>query len=138
MSGHYPFSGKANRVSVYAFFEKHQLGRELQEEYYKWWYDWAKNFAMNDVDLRATKATEFQHYPYGQHAHDNFHLHDYVWCTIMLDLGELIKNVLIPKLSEEQQHKLEEEHRHMLEQLLKKREQKPRQAPPDVGRYRHV
>ncbi len=138
MSGHYPFSGKANRVSVFAFYEKHQLGLALQEEYYQWWYNWAKQFVMNDADLKATKATMFDHYPYGQHAHGNFHLHDYTWSTNLLDLGEFIKNTLIPKLDEHAQHKLEEQHHHMLEDLLKKREQKPREAPPDVGRYRHV
>ncbi|MDA8389335.1 MAG: hypothetical protein M0Z76_01105 [Gammaproteobacteria bacterium] len=138
MSGHYPFNGKASRVSVFAFFEKNQLSLELQEQYYKWWYDLAKNFVTQDADLRAARAVDFQHFPYGQHAERNFHLHDYKWATAMADLGAFISNVIFAKMSDEQQHKVEHDHEAMLKGLLAQRDKTPRPAPPEVGRYRHV
>ena len=138
MAGHYPFSGKANRLSVFAFFEKNALSLELQEKYYKWWYDWSKGYIAKDPGLQAAKGVAFQHYPMGQHAHDNFHLHDYKWVTPMLELGEMVRDVLMPRMSKDELHKLEEDHHHMLDKLLAEREKSPRPAPPDVGRYRHV
>ncbi|MHB8454576.1 MAG: hypothetical protein ACYDDO_07710 [Acidiferrobacterales bacterium] len=138
MSGHFPFSGKADRVSVFAFFEAHGLGLELQEEYYKWWYDWAREFVLKDPDLSVTKAVEFSHYPFGQHAHVNFHLHDYLWATSLLDLGQFIGNVIAPKLNDKAKHQLEQEHEKMLEGISKEAVQKPRPSPPEVGRYRHT
>ncbi len=138
MSGHFPFSGKADRVSVFAFFEAHGLGLELQEEYYKWWYDWAREFVLKDPDLSVTKAVEFSHYPFGQHAHVNFHLHDYLWATSLLDLGQFIGNVIVPKLDDKAKHRLEQEHEKMLEGIGKEAVQKPRPSPPEVGRYRHT
>lgn len=138
MAGHFPFSGKANRVSVFSFFEAKRMSLALQEKYYTWWYDWAKDKVMKDSDLKAAKGMEFEHYPMGQHAHNNFHLHDYVWATALLDLGELIKNTLLPRLDADALHHLEEAHQKMLDGLLAQRDQAPRKAPPDVGRYRHT
>lgn len=138
MSGHYPFSGKANRVSVFAFFEKHRMSLEMQERYYRWWHEWAKAFVMSDPDLKASKAVDFAHYPFGQHAHANFHLHDYQWATPMVDLGGFIDTVIFPKLDQEAAHQLETQHAKMLAELLAERDRKPRPEPPDVGRYRHV
>ncbi|HAN54949.1 MAG TPA: hypothetical protein DCQ77_01545, partial [Betaproteobacteria bacterium] len=68
MSGHFPFSGNTNRVSVFGFYERYNLNPAMQEKYYKWWYDWAKNFVMNDDDLKAVKGVEFSHYPFGHHS----------------------------------------------------------------------
>ncbi len=138
MSGHYPFGGRANRVSAFAFFEKNQLSLDLQERYYKWWYDLAKRFVEQDPDLRVTRAVDFKHYPYGQHAERNFHLHDYKWATALADLGAFIANVIFPKLSEDARHTIDHDHDQMLKTLLAERAQAPREAPPDVGRYRHV
>ncbi|WP_297397050.1 RnfABCDGE type electron transport complex subunit B [Acidiferrobacter sp.] len=138
MSGHYPFGGKANRVTVFAFFEKNQLGLELQERYYRWWYDFAKTTVERDPDLKATRGVDFQHYPFGQHAEANFHLHGYKWATALADLGAFIANVIFPKLSDEGSHKLAHDHDAMLQALLAEREKAPREAVPDVGRYRHV
>lgn len=137
MSGHFPFSGKANRVSVFAFFEAHKFSMQTQEEYYKWWYNWAKDFVTKDADLSYTKAVEFSHYPYGQHAHENFHLHDYVWATPLLDLGQFIENVIFPKLDDKALHKVEHDHEKLVE-TLEKSPKTPRSEPPEVGRYRHV
>lgn len=138
MSGHYPFSGKANRMSVFAFFEKNKLSLPLQEKYYKWWYDLAKEFVTKDRDLSVTKGVLFKDYPMGQHAHENFNLHDYMWSTPLLELGEFVKNAIMPKMSEDELHKLEHAHHKMLETLLAEREKNPRPAVPDIGRYRHV
>lgn len=138
MAGHYPFSGKANRVSAFAFYERYGLGLELQEKYYKWWYDWAKNFVMQDPDLKVTKAADFNHFPYGQHAHHDFHLHKYQWCTTIIDLGKFIEGTIMPKLSEDALHKLEDDHHHMLEALQKEAQQTPRAAAPEIGYFRHV
>lgn len=138
MSGHLPFSGKANRVSVFAFFEQNQLSLDLQEYYYKWWYNFAKHFVENDPDLKVTRAVDFNHYPFGQHAEGNFHLHDYKWATATLDLGSFIMNVIFPKMTEEQRHKVEHDHDAMMKDLLAQRDKAPRSAPPEVGRYRHV
>ena len=138
MSGHYPFGGKANRISAFAFFEKNQLSLDLQERYYRWWYDFAKSAVERDRDLKVTRAVDFQHYPFGQHAESNFHLHGYKWSTALADLGAFIANVIFPKLTEEQTHKLEHDYEAMMKALLAEREKAPREAPPDVGRYRHV
>lgn len=138
MSGHYPFSGKTNRVGVFAWFERHELGLELQEKYYQWWHTWAKDFVMKDADLRATKAVMFEQYPLGQHAHANFHLHDYAWATSLLELGEFIERTIFPKMDEEARRQLEAEHEKMLHALLAEREQKPRASSPEIGRYRHT
>ncbi len=138
MSGHYPFSGRANRVTVFGFFERNLLSLQLQEQYYKWWYDLAKNFIAQDAGLKAARGVDFEHYPYGQHAERNFHLHDYKWATAMIDLGALIDKVILPKMSDEQQHKVEHDHEIMLKGLLAQREKAPRPEPPEVGRYRHV
>ena len=138
MSGHYPFGGKANRVTAFAFFEKNQLSLELQERYYRWWYDFAKTAVENDPDLKATRLVDFQHYPFGQHAETNFHLHGYKWATALADLGAFIANVIFPKLSEDASHKLAHDHDAMMKALLAERAKAPREAAPDVGRYRHV
>lgn len=138
MSGHYPFSGNANRVSVFAFYEKNGLSLELQEKYYRWWFDWAKNFVMNDPDLKYSKAHEFNSFPYGQHAHHDFHLHQYQWATTMIDLGAFIKNVILPKMDEDAQHKLEHDHQAMLEALKQEAASKPRPKAPEIGYYRHT
>lgn len=138
MSGHFPFSGKANRLSVFSFFEIHGLSLELQEEYYRWWHNRAKDFVMKDPDLSSTKAVEFRDYPFGQHAHANFHLHDYMWATPLLDLGQFIDNVILPKLDHDALHQLEREHDKMLAGISQQAAQKPRPAPPEIGRYRHT
>lgn len=138
MAGHFPFSGKTNRVSVYAFFEAHNWGYPVQEKYYKRWYDWAKNYVMNNPDLKAAKGPLFNHYPYGEHAFHNFHLHDYAWCNTLLELGDFIKGNIFPTMSADGLHKLEEEHHHWLEEMDKEAETSPRGAPPEIGRYRHV
>ncbi len=138
MSGHYPFGGKANRITVFAFFEKHQMSLELQERYYKWWFDFAKNAVDQDPDLKAARGVDFQHYPFGQHAETNFHLHDYQWATAMADLGAFIVDVILPKLSHEDQEKVAHDHEALLQTLEKEREASPRAPVPDVGRYRHV
>ena len=138
MSGHYPFGGKANRISAFAFFEKHQFSLDLQERYYKWWYDFAKNFVERDPDLKVTRAVDFNHYPFGQHAESNFHLHGYKWATALADLGAFIANVIFPKLSEDALHKVAHDHEALVKTLEGDREKAPRAAPPDVGRYRHV
>ncbi|TCV90499.1 hypothetical protein [Sulfurirhabdus autotrophica] len=138
MSGHFPFSGNVNRVSVFAFYEKHGLGLVLQEKYNQWWFNWTKQFVANDPGLKAAKGQDFNEFPYGQHAHHDFHLHKYQWCTTMIDLGQFIAGVILPKLSEEQLHKLEEDHHHLLEALHKEAEQTPREATPVIGYFRHT
>jgi hypothetical protein len=138
MAGHYPFSGNTNRVSVFAFYDRHGLGLELQEKYYKWWFDWAKNFVLADADLKFAKGAEFSHFPYGQHAHHDFHLNQYQWCTTMIDLGQFIKGVIMPKMSADQLHKLEEDHRHMLDELKKEAAVTPKKPSPEIGYFRHT
>lgn len=138
MSGHYPFSGNANRVSVFAFYEKHGLGLALQEKYYRWWFNWARDYVLSDPDLKLTKAHELSGFPYGQHAHHDFHLHKYQWSTTLIDLGGFIDNVILPKLSEDQLHKLEHDHAAMLEALKKEAAEHPREKAPEIGYYRHT
>ncbi|HUW99034.1 MAG TPA: hypothetical protein VMV40_09400 [Acidiferrobacter sp.] len=138
MSGHYPFGGKANRVSAYAFFEKEGLSLDLQERYYKWWYDLAKNFVAQDPDLKVTRAVDFNHYPFGQHAGGNVRLHDYQWATALADLGAFVVNAVFPKLSSEALHKVEHDYAAMMKDLEGERDKAPRPAAPDVGRYRHI
>lgn len=143
MAGHFPFTGKGMRygmarMAVTAFFENHGLNLELQEKYYKWWYDWAKKFVDNDPDLKAAKGVAFTHYPYGQHSHHSFHLVDKHWATTMTDLGDFIRDSIFPKLSAEQMKKLEEDHHKLVHDLEKEAESNPRKPAPDVGYFRHV
>ncbi|MDE2089811.1 MAG: hypothetical protein KGJ12_07305 [Gammaproteobacteria bacterium] len=143
MSGHFPFLGKGvryggARLSIAAFFEKHNFRLELQEKYYRWWYEWTKNFVMNDKDLSVTKGREFNHYPYGQHAEHSFHLNQKKWCTAMADLGDLIRDVILPKLNEQQLHQLAHDHEAMLHALEQEATSKPRPPVPEVGYFRHV
>ncbi|MFA5171596.1 MAG: hypothetical protein WC426_08510 [Sulfuriferula sp.] len=137
MSGHFPFSGNTNRVSVFGFYDRHNLNTTMQEKYYKWWYDWAKNFVMNDPDLSAVKGYEFKNYPYGQHSHTDFHLHQGLWATTLIDLGGFITGTLFGKMSDEAMHKLEEDHHHLLHKLEEEAKQNPRPASPDIGWFRH-
>ena len=138
MAGHFPFSGHSGRVSMFFFYERHQLGPALQERYYKWWYDWAKAMVMKDPGLKAAKGSEFSHFPYGQHAHADFHLRQGLWATALADLGEFFKGSLLPRLDQDTLHKLEADHHAMLEALKAEAAQQPRPQPPDVGWFRHT
>lgn len=138
MAGHFPFSGNGGRGTAAAFYERYRFNDELQEQYYKWWYDWAKNFVENDPALATTKGVDFVTYPYGQHAHRAFHLNNKVWPVLLSSLGEFIKGTLLPRLSEQQLHALEAEHTQMLDALRKAAQAKPREPSPDVGYFRHT
>ena len=138
MAGHFPFSGHSSRVSMFFFYERHQLGPALQERYYKWWYDWAKAMVTKDPGLKAAKGHEFSHFPYGQHAHADFHLRQGLWATALADLGEFFKGSLLPRLDQDTLHKLEADHHAMLEILKTEAAQQPRPQPPDVGWFRHT
>ncbi len=137
MAGHFPFSGNTNRVSVFAFYERYGLNAALQERYYKWWYDWAKKMVLADPDLSSSKGLEFTHFPFGQHAHKDFHLRQGTWTTSLIDLGAFIKGSLLPKLNDEQLHHMEEEHHHMLHELETEAKQTPREPQPELGWFRH-
>ncbi|MFZ5556559.1 MAG: hypothetical protein ACOZDY_07540 [Pseudomonadota bacterium] len=138
MAGHFPFSGRANRVSIYAFFERNGLGMDLQEKYCRWWFDWAKARVAADRDLAAIKGPEFQEFPYGQHAFHDFHLHQYGWSTSLADLGGFIEGTLLPRLTGDELHRLEEEHAAFLTGLRQETAASPRAPGPEVGRYRHM
>lgn len=145
MSGHFPFSGNrgtryglAPRMSISAFFEKNQFSMELQEEYYKWWYDWAKAFVEQDADLKATMGLRFDHYPMGQHSEHAFHLNGKYWASCMEDLGGFIRNLILPKLEETAEHKLEEEHEKLVHDLNAKASDHGYEPVSDVGYFRHV
>ncbi len=134
---HFPFSGNTSRVSIFFFFERHKLSPALQEQYYKWWHDWAKARVGSDPGLKAAKGNEFAHFPYGQHAHADFHLRQGLWATALADLGEFIKGTLLPRLDESTLHKLETDHHAMLRELAGQAQQNPRAAPPEIGWFRH-
>ncbi len=143
MAGHFPFLGKGvryggARLSIAAFFETHGLNQELQEKYYKWWYDWAKHFVEQDEGLKAAKGIAFQHYPYGQHAHRSFHLNDKIWAVHLADLGDLIRDSLLPKLDNKAMKELEQAHAKMLHELEQQAQENPREPAPDVGYFRHI
>jgi len=138
MAGHFPFSGKANRVSVFAFFEAHNWGPEAQQSYFEHWYRWAKEQVMADPDLKASKGVLFAHDHFGTHADHDFHLHGYAVATRLLDLGEFIKGVIFPKLSEEQLHQLAHEHAGWISAADRIAAEHPRPEAPEIGRYRHV
>lgn len=143
MAGHYPFMGRGvryggARMTITAFFEQHGFNLELQEKYYKWWYDWAKAFVENDPGLKAAKGVAFNSYPYGQHAHHAFHLVDKMWATTMADLGDLIRDSIMPKMDDAALHKLEEDHKAAVHKLEEEAKTNPREPAPDVGLYRHM
>lgn len=143
MAEHFPFLGKGKRyggahTGIAAFFEHHGLGVTLQEKYYRWWYEWAKNFVQRDPDLSVTKAVEFNRYPYGQHAFHNFHLRDKMWGAALADLGDFIREVVLPRMDDAALHQLEREHDAMFEALEEEAEQTPRPPVPEVGHFRHV
>lgn len=137
MSGHFPFSGNTNRVSVFGFYDRYNLNVSMQEKYYKWWYDWAKNFVMNDADLKAVKAYEFKEFPYGQHSHTDFHLRQGLWATALIDLGGFITGTIFGKMSEDEMHKLDEAHHEFLHHLEEEAKSNPRPASPEIGWFRH-
>ena len=144
MAGHFPFQSTRGqryghaRLAFTAFFEAHDFDLKLQEKYYKWWYDWAKQYVQNDPDLSVTKGVGFQHYPYGQHSLHSFHLNEKQWATIMSDLGDLLRDTILPRMSDEERKKLEADHDKMLKALDKEAETNPREPAPDVGYFRHT
>jgi len=138
MAGHFPFSGNGGRASTTAFYERYGFNDELQETYYKWWYDWAKDFVTKDAELSVTKALEFAHYPFGQHAHRSFHLNDKHWAVCLTDLGEFIKGAVMPKMTHDELHELEDAHHQLVDKLKQEAAAKPREAVPDVGYFRHT
>ena len=145
MAGHFPFAGKrgtryglAPRGTIAAFFENHGFNNDLQEKYYRWWYDYAKQFVENDPDLSVTMGVTFSQYPIGTHARHSFHLNDKFWPVAMDELGSLIANVILPKLDADAIHNLEAEHQTLLDQLREETKVNPREASPDVGLFRHV
>jgi hypothetical protein len=138
MSGHFPFTGNADRIGIHAFYDKHGLGLALQEKYYRWWYEWAKRYVLADPGLRASKGAEFQRFPFGQHALHDFHLHGYRWCTTLADLGGFIDGTLLRRLSDQERHRLEDEHAALLESLKREIAEHPKETVPDVGVFRHT
>lgn len=145
MAGHFPFGqkrgsryGLAPRGTLAAFFEKEGLNHNLQEQYYKWWYDWAKNFVENDADLKATVGLRFNHYPMGQHSEVAFHLNDKYWPMNMDELGSFIANLIFPKLDDKAMHDVTDAHGKKLADLREAAKADPREDAPDVGLFRHV
>ncbi|MDA8094596.1 MAG: hypothetical protein M0T84_11955 [Betaproteobacteria bacterium] len=138
MGIHYPFSGKADRVTVFSFYERLGLAPPLQEKYYQWWYDWAKAFVRQDPDLRLSKGPEFSRYPYGQHAQRDFHLHDCQWSTTLLELGQFIDNAILPRLDGTALEALERQHAQLVAALTQEARARPRQAAPEIGYFRHT
>lgn len=138
MAGHFPFSGNGGRASTTAFYERYGLNEELQEKYYKWWYDWAKDFVTKDSDLSATVGIRFNGYPMGQHSDHAFHLNGKVWPMKMEELGSFISNLIFPKLDEKAMHALEAAHSKALKGFGTEAASSPREAAPDVGLYRHI
>lgn len=143
MSGHFPFLGKgmrygAARLTINAFFERHGFGLASQEKYYKWWYDWTKNFVQHDPDLSCTKAVEFSHYPYGQHAGHSFHLNKKLWAATMADLGDMIRDNVLPKLNAEQRRQLEADHDKLVQELESQAEGNAELEIAEVGYFRHT
>jgi hypothetical protein len=145
MAGHFPFAGKrgtryglAPRGTIAAFFENHGFNDDLQEKYYKWWYDWARDFVENDSDLSVTMATRFSNYPMGTHAQHSFHLNDKYWPVCMDELGAFIRDIIFPKMDEQAMHELEDQHAKLVQDLEKEADSNPRDPAPDVGMFRHV
>jgi len=145
MAGHFPFAGKrgtryglAPRGTLAAFFENHGFNNDLQEKYYRWWYEFAKEFVARDSDLSATVGVRFEAYPMGTHARHSFHLNDKFWAVAMDELGSFISNLILPKLDTEAMHGLEHDHAAMLAELRSEAEANPRKPAPDVGLFRHV
>jgi hypothetical protein len=138
MAGHFPFSARANRISVYAFFERNNLSLALQEKYCRWWFDWAKARVVADPGLAAVMGPAFREFPYGQHAFHDFHLHQYGWSTSLADLGGFIEGTLLARLSDDELHRLEHDHAGFLAALRQEAAASPRPPGPEVGRYRHM
>ncbi len=144
MAGHLPFLARrglryGNARNVYeAFFEHHGLSDELQEKYYKWWYDWARDFVLNDPDLKMAKGILFNRYPLGDHPEHDFHLKQKRWALYMAELGDLLRDVIWPKLDEATRQKLETAHAELLEQLEQEAKENPRPPAPEVGYFRHT
>jgi len=143
MAGHYPFTGRGvryggARMTIAAFFEQHGLNMELQEAYYKWWFEWAKKQVANDAGLQAAKGVAFNHYPMGQHSHHSFHLNEKQWCNILAELGDFIRDAIFPTMDATASKQLEDEHHHMLDKLKADAKENAREPAPEVGYFRHM
>lgn len=144
MSDHFPFAGNhgthygpASRMTISAFFEKNHFPEDLQEAYYKWWYDWAENFVENDSDLKVAESWHFKNYPIGQHSYHSFHLNHKYWASCMDDLGSFIRGIIFLKLDKNAMYKLEKGHDKLLADLRKKAEAEY-EPTPNIGLFRHV
>jgi hypothetical protein len=145
MAGHFPFGAKrgsryglAPRSTATAFFEKEGFSNALQEKYYTWWFEWAKDFVAKDSDLSATVGVRFNGFPMGQHSEHAFHLNDKYWAETLGELGSFISNLIFPKLDADAMHALEKAHSEMLEGLRAERGAHPREPAPDIGLFRHT
>jgi hypothetical protein len=145
MAGNFPFAGTrgvryglAPRMTIAAFFEDHRMNDTLQERYYRWWYERAKHFVEQNADLQAFFGSTLESYPYGQHAAHGFHLNGKAWAAALSDLGDLIRDTILPRLDQSTLHQLESDHEELLAELADAAKATPPPGAPDVGYFRHV
>ncbi|MFP4560884.1 MAG: hypothetical protein ACLFRB_03065 [Thiohalorhabdus sp.] len=139
MSGHeLPFEKRVDRNAMHSFFEYHGFDEELEEEYYRFLYDFVLERMEKDNGLKAAFGPTFQHYPHGQHHGEDFHLHGHKWAVRTADLGNFIGKTAYLAMPEEEKQEFARRHEEKVAELSKKAEQKPKEETDDIPAFRHT
>lgn len=133
-----PFSHPADRNGLHSFFEYHDLDKEQQERYYRFWYDFVKERMEADTGLKKAHGTEFERYPHGMHASENFHLHGHQWTTQVADIGNFVRNTLYPTMTDEEKADLARRHEELVQELSQAAEQRGHVETDDIPAFRHT
>jgi len=135
---HLPFEKRVDRNSLHSFFEYNGLDEELEEEYYRFLYDFVLERMEKDPGLKAAKGTEFKEYPHGQHAGAEFHLSGHQWSVRAADIGNFIGKSVYPAMSDAEKAEFAKRHDEKVAELRKKAEAKPKEDSDDIPAFRHT
>jgi hypothetical protein len=133
-----PFAHPADRNGLHSFFEHHGYDAELQERYYRFWYDFVRSRMESDTGLRKAHGPTFDRYPHGMHAAHNFHLHGHQWTTQVADIGNFVRNTVYPTMTDQEKADLAQSHADLVKQLDGEAEQRGHEESDDIPVFRHT